>query len=134
MDFQKLSKKYNIGIEIIKKELFPIAQEEAEAMGKGNDTSYIFQILEELCEGYLVENSYGSKYKSLFDTESRYKPIFGDSIQYKSVMDDGELEEEIEGVMSTDGVQSTDFDTNMLPEYPVGMTVDQVNKKKKEYN
>jgi len=133
MNFQELSKKYNIDAEVIQKELLPIAQDEADAMGKANDNSYIMQILDELCKGYLVENSYGSKYKSLFDIESRYKPIFGDSMPYKSVMDDEELDEEIEGVIGVDGVQSTDFDTNMLPEYPVRMTVDQVNKKKKKY-
>jgi len=136
MTVQELSQKYNIPTETISAELLPIAQEESESMGKGNDQTYIFSVLEELCKGYLAENVYGGKYKSLFDNpgNKRYEPLFGDSLPYQSIIDsDEELDEEIEGVMGVDGVQSTDFDSNMLPEYPVGMTADQVNKKKKKY-
>jgi len=130
MNVQELSRKYDIPVGVIEEEFIPIAIEESEAMGKEQDNFYVLGIVEALCKDYLKE-SFEPPYKSIFKDKDRYKPIFGSVEPYKPFSDDEELDEEID----VSGVQSTDFDPNMIPEYPVtGETPNEITQKKKKYD
>ena len=111
MDIKKLAKlsaKYSIDIDKLQKDLYPQAKEIAVEMGRGSDENYIISTIENMID---MEESY-KRYISIYESI--------DSVRYKSIFDEE--------------VESTDIPVANRPEYPVGMTVAEVNKKKDEFD